>query len=486
MFLGLELSDAGIMVAGGRSSRLLAVDGKNDASPGFALAEKKRIITGRQARRRAHLSPNQTQHRFWDQLDTAPLTTFHPLAANHAEVAFSHLAMIWERVKTHGAQAIIAVPGYFTRTQLGILLGMAQELAMPVKGFVTQAVAAAPRPYPGRRLLYLDIHLHRTELTLLDQGERLAHDTTTTMDEMGLLDLHRLWVEALAEEFVRTTRFDPLHSARGEQELYDRLAQLLPRLHAGAEIPLELHDGRSLRRINLTREKLAAKAALFVEQLELRIGSLLRQNSSETASATLLLSHRIAALPGIGELISARAHLESVALEAGASAINVLQNLHQYDGQAEGEGAVFFNSRPWALAPAPPGIRQNATAVENRERYDTPRDAPEPNVPEPATHLLVADLAYPITPSPLYVDLGEPSAGQPVLVHRRPDSAGRQGFALFREGGKIVLTVSGNTAVRAGGFPVEGRMTLRRPLEILVGTPPQTVRLITCLKSHET
>jgi hypothetical protein len=39
--LGLELSDAGILVAGNEPAGLLKVDGNSVESPGFALPEKK-------------------------------------------------------------------------------------------------------------------------------------------------------------------------------------------------------------------------------------------------------------------------------------------------------------------------------------------------------------------------------------------------------------------------------------------------------------
>jgi len=65
--LGLELSDAGILAAGGNPSRLLEVDGQKQESPGFAIPEKKRLVVGNSAASKAHLFPLQVINRFWDQ-----------------------------------------------------------------------------------------------------------------------------------------------------------------------------------------------------------------------------------------------------------------------------------------------------------------------------------------------------------------------------------------------------------------------------------
>ena len=53
-----------------------------------------------------------------------------------------------------------AVPGYWSPAQLGLLLGIAQELSIPVLGFVDAAVASARREYPGRELILLEASLH--------------------------------------------------------------------------------------------------------------------------------------------------------------------------------------------------------------------------------------------------------------------------------------------------------------------------------------
>ena len=144
--LALELSDAGILIAGAESDGLLKVDGNSVESPGFALPEKKRLTVGVAAERKAHLYPRQILNKFWDQLNIEPLEQPNPFAQNHAEIAFEHFAHIWKTVKNHGQEMIIAVPGFYTREHLGFILGITRELSIPVRGFISLAVAAVPDP----------------------------------------------------------------------------------------------------------------------------------------------------------------------------------------------------------------------------------------------------------------------------------------------------------------------------------------------------
>ena len=119
--LGLELSDAGIMVAGGDPPRLLHVDGRDTESPGFAIPHGNRLLVGMAAQKRAHLNPVQVNTRFWDQLNTKRLKSPTPGAGNHAEVAFAHLSSIWQKVRRHGDQLVMAVPAFVGRYQMGLI-----------------------------------------------------------------------------------------------------------------------------------------------------------------------------------------------------------------------------------------------------------------------------------------------------------------------------------------------------------------------------
>ena len=47
--IGLEISDAGIIAAGGTPAKLLELDGQATNSPGFALPQKDRLLLGKEA-----------------------------------------------------------------------------------------------------------------------------------------------------------------------------------------------------------------------------------------------------------------------------------------------------------------------------------------------------------------------------------------------------------------------------------------------------
>ena len=169
--IGLELNDSGILAAGGSPPTLLDLDGQAQESPGYALPQKKGLLVGKTAESKAHLFPRQILNHFWDQLNTETLEQsgkHFPL--NHAEIVFHHLALIWRQLQSRDEEIVMAVPSFYDREHLGLILGIAQELGMPVKGFVPLALAASSHICPDKMLLYLDIHLHRIEVIYLVLG----------------------------------------------------------------------------------------------------------------------------------------------------------------------------------------------------------------------------------------------------------------------------------------------------------------------------
>ncbi len=67
--LAIELNDTGLIVLDESKASSTSVN----PSPGFALLDGDRIVTGVAAWREARLKPRFIHSRFWEELDTAPL-----------------------------------------------------------------------------------------------------------------------------------------------------------------------------------------------------------------------------------------------------------------------------------------------------------------------------------------------------------------------------------------------------------------------------
>ena len=468
--LGLELSDAGILVAGGRSVKLLEVDGHALESPGYAIPEKERLLVGKSAADKAHLFPLQVINRFWDQLDTVPLEQKNRHAQSHAEVACAHLSLLWENAKAHGDEMIFAVPDYYGREQLGLILGMAQELSIPVKGFVSLPIAASFTPCPNAMLLHLDIHLHRLEIVFLNQGDHLTRENSAAFQDVSLDLLYRKWVESIAGEFVQTTRFDPLHQALTEQELYNRLPGALEVLNRQSSFIFEIAQEKHTYRITLLKEMLKQRASAVYEDICRFVEDIRNEHGESDSSIVLQLTHRIARLPGLRDALSKIGNCQIMELEPGAGALGVLQLERELPDQLSGSGVSFFTSRPWQQTEKqlPRSVSQ-----ETSERLG-------------ATHLLYRDVAYPISEKPLFIGSVDSPGGKGTSIRTEAPGVSQKHCTVQRNGDLIVLMDFSRQGTFVEGQRVDGNFVLERGQIIRLGTSGETLRLIACMNTDET
>ena len=463
--LGLELSDAGILVAGTEPAGLLKIDGNRFESPGFALPEKNRLIVGAAAEGKAHLYPRQILNHFWDPLNIELLEQPNPFAQNHAEVAFEHFARIWEAVKHRGDEMVIAVPGFYSREQLGLILGISQELGIPVKGFVPLALAAVPERLPEGLLLHLDLHLHRFEVTRLERTERLSQKDSISSEGNGLSKLYRKWVDAIAEEFVRSTRFDPLHQAATEQMLYDRLPGILSQLCQNPRVYFEMPGGSKVYRITLNRDLLSQKGAPVYEEMHRLVGRFCDRYGRTEPGTILMLTDRLARLPGLKALLAGIENNRVIELEPGAAALGILKFYRPLFEQQTGKNAPFLTSRA-SPAEAPQSSEEPRTDLERQPR---------------PTHILYRNFAHPITEAPLIIGLQNFGGESGIQIQGQIAGVAQKHFAVQLQGNQVVLNNYSTHGTFVDEQPVTDKTTLRLGQTLRVGTPGETLRLIACL-----
>jgi len=466
--IGIELNDSGILAAGGSPPRLLDLDGQDQESPGFALPQKKGLLVGKAAAGKAHLFPRQILNQFWDQLNTEPLEqagSYFPL--NHAEIVYRHLSLIWQQLQSHGDEIVMAVPSFYDREQLGLILGIAQELGMPVKGFVPQSLAASSQVSPDKLLLYLDIHLHRIEVIYFEQGEHLTLRDSATTTEKGLLHLYRKLVDMIAREFVRTTRFDPFHQAASEQELYDRLPGILSHFQHNSSMVFEITGGSTPYSITLERDSIIHRAESVYHEIIRLIKRMQIKRGKGQTPLVLQLSHRLSCLPGCKEMLATLNDAQIIELDRGTAAKGVMQIWHQLAAQDDNGGIQFFTSRPWQRQPQTNGHSHSAEkAAQTRP-----------------THLLYRSIAYPISEKPLTVGCSQGDGQNDVTISGETAGVSPGHFTIERQGRKIVLKDISEAGTFVDDQRVHGSITVKPGQIIRVGTPGEQLQLIVCLNN---
>ena len=312
--LAIELNDAEL--------RLARPEGVVGVEPGCAVLDGDSILTGTPALRAARLRPRQTYDRFWADLNTEPLAQKHPRAQSYADLAFAQLSSLWARYGTGIEEVVFIVPGSFRRDQLGLLLGIAEACGLPVRGLVDAAVASSHRPFAGRELAHIDAGLYGVVFTRLDQTRGVQRGTVETTSSVGLAALRERWLRSIGQSFLTQARFDPLHDAQAEQALFDQLPACLEALRARDTTRIQLEIRGRTHAAGLKRTDLSsATADLYASLVE----TLKRTHPSGTG-LVLQVSHRLAALPGLLEVLATGA-TTPIPLEPEASCMGALARL---------------------------------------------------------------------------------------------------------------------------------------------------------------
>jgi hypothetical protein len=433
---------------------LVAVDegGVLLAEPAYAVASAAadaRPRFGTEAAGELRRLPHLASQRHWLELDDAELPrALGPLRSN-ADVAAGHLRRLRGAIGPVDG-VLLVTPAWWDARQLALLLRLCREAGLPPVGMVDAAVAAARRAFPGRQLLHLEVSLHGLTVSRLRQDDGGTLDGRTEYPGLGIEPLLRTTAAFIAQRFIDTSRYDPLHDAAAVQSLYDALPDWLQRISRNHETTLALDTAAGRCETKLVTADLAARLASHCEPL--------LQSLRATAGAAALQAHsRLAEFPGIIDALLRVAGVEVQLLAPGAAAIGALARATAIQGALSRPVVTL----PWDEAPAPPAA---SSAVQ-------------PARPAP-THLLHGATLYRLDTLPFHVGIDLNPGERGVRLDERVRGVSRKHCTIQRENGALLIFDHSRYGTFLNGHRVEGSAVLEAGDVVTVGNPGAEFRLV--------
>jgi hypothetical protein len=445
--LAIHINDAGIT--------LLGKDQIVYREPGFAWLGDDKLQTGNDAFAKARIDPRRIQHRYWSELVTEPLKDSRFAHLSAADLVSRQLEQVWQQAGSGVSELFVAVPPYMDSQHLGLFLGIAGELKIPVAGMVDAPVAATRREYRNAVPVHIDMSLHATILSRLSQQGAAQSERSDVLESCGVYALYDGWLNTVAEAFVQQSRFDPLHTAETEQMLVNRLGGWLTEAARSDHVEMQLEYSGTTYAASLESLTLIGAAAPIYQEISNKLRAIFR--AEETPA--IQVSDRVARLPGLTEMLKARVGGEVFVLEPGATARGALARCRQTEGEAG--GISLIRQLPWDQAAVEIELH-----ADDRSRAGTP------------THLLYGHTAYAIGNSALVLGSQEGEEVRHITLASDMPGVSRRHCSLLKKNGQCVLEDHSRYGTFLNGHRIDGSSVLQVGDIVRVGSPGYEFQLI--------
>ncbi len=335
--IGIELSDVGFRCARcdeGDPTPLEVPDRGGSAEwPGFCHAESSALNFGRAAEDLWFVHPRRVVHNFWARLAHEPSALTHEgRVLSYSEIAYFFLREFTARLGTAARppeQVVLALPGAFLKDpeteeeKVGLLLGMAGELKLPLAGLVDLACAALCDPRsPGFNhalpVIVLDLSLDGADLTLLVRDDRIVRRDFMHVPQCGIAHLLKQLTATLGNRFLRHTAFDILEDGRIEQTFFRQTKDFL--FSEASECRFLINTAARTYEMIAKRDQLVADSQSYVAPIVQGLQSFLRTSPHASEPCTIALTDRAARLPGLEARLRAAGLVRLLRLPPGAAA----------------------------------------------------------------------------------------------------------------------------------------------------------------------
>jgi hypothetical protein len=445
------MCDAGFHAAlsvNGEASDRPVVDGNGVADwPGYAAYDGQKFVFGRPAEDEWFVHPRRVSHTFWSRLAHEP-STIGPVRkpAGFSELAFHFFREYWSAAtrETPPQKVVLAVPGGYLKDaateeeKIGLVLGIAGELKLPLAGIADLACAALCDPRssgfnPDLPVVVVDIHLEGADLTLLTTDEQLERKDFIHLPNSGYVQLLKHLTATMGNRFLRATTFDTLEDGRIEQTFFRQTKDFL--LGGGAEHRFQINTASRNYEMLAKREQLAADSQAFVNTVAQALATFAHSSAHGAEPCTVALTDRSSRLPGLEAQLHALGFGRLLRLGRGAAARGAACIGGQHAGTATDLADVPIKTcLPLSLA-------RRAAPAPWEARLQKLRHAARR--PEP-THVILDGIGYALGSSGRFT-IAPAGAGVDLVLPDSFSAAGDCTITLVREGGRVWFVDHGAT-----------------------------------------
>ena len=169
------------------------------------------------------LEPQQINNRYWQQCDQSSIASNGASMRHAADLVWGHLS---ELKQQHDLQQVaLIVPSHYQTANLQLLLGICKSCQIEVSQLMNKAVLALQSKVSDNgTYVHVDLQLHQTVCSQLEVSDgNIKLSNVDVLHEISIQGIQDSLLRAMQECFIRADRFDPLHYAETEQQLFNQI-----------------------------------------------------------------------------------------------------------------------------------------------------------------------------------------------------------------------------------------------------------------------
>jgi hypothetical protein len=352
----------------------------SDSSQGYAWLKGEEVLFDTDQVnapvKHCRVAPQEINSRYWQQCEQSAIPANGAGMRHAADLIWKHLATL---KSAHDLDEIVlVVPSHYQSSNLQLLLGIAKSLGLNVISLFNKAALAIRGSAPqAGDFLHLDVQLHQTVASRVSVRNGLIKlGDVEVLQSTGIHSMQDALLKTMQSSFIQNDRFDPLHYAETEQQLFDQLGEVAAQIASNAKASIAVQYQSRLYTTGLDGKAWSASLAHVIKPL-LQAGSV---------SEHVYIDLNSAFGTNIPEGIEG----------AGVSVLDRSPNYSELISEVKyTEGSAIRYTTEFSIAPSD---KTPPLGASNSQAY-----VPAAN-PTGATHLLQAGIAVPIEHSEIVVE----------------------------------------------------------------------------------
>lgn len=278
-----------------------------ESSPGVGILLDSQVVTGLEAAAQQFHLPQYTFRRFWKELNQKPLPNRNKNIRHNADLAYIHLKGLLQDVETKGL-VVATVPSEYSQMEVSTLAGIFESLNVSLTAIVDANVASLAAWAPKGEYSVLEMYPQHATISSLMVDSKVQLCKVEVVENLGWVHLSQKIADYVVAKFLEQTRFSPFHEAENEKNLYNQLDGIFHQAKTAESFQISIsHDGTPYT----ARLKSSEISKICLKALENILSGINRSDNN------ILLSEKVASLPGLEEALNEFAVLDKSSYNKG-------------------------------------------------------------------------------------------------------------------------------------------------------------------------